>query len=621
MAQLDIPVINGQQFATRFALRPNQYAWFLGAGASASAGIPTGYAMIRDFKTQLYCQETKIPRREVDAADPLWIARIDDYFKKHAILPSAGDPLEYARAFQAVYPRVEDRRIYINKQVLLGRPSFAHRVLAGLLITSRTPCVFTTNFDDLVETAATVIRQLPSGFDVTNLTVAAIDSAERARRCLRENDWPLIAKIHGDFQSVELKNTEDELAVQDERMRSVLIESCSRFALVVVGYSGRDDSVMAALRDVLKESNPYPGGIYWVTRSPPELLPAVREFLESALAKGVSAHIVQSENFDEFAGDLADTIEFGDVLEQHIRAGQSPPVARLVALPSHEALTTPILRFSALRVMSLPKVARRLQLTKPANVREVRECLKQAKVKACIASVGNEYAVFGSDSQLMSALKEFGPRLAGTIELDPISNSWAVGLIYDALTKALCKGRPLNPRLSRRGHSVLVSAGHPQEDEERRSRRMKDLAGLQLAYVDSLVGKVSSLGFPFNESVRIRLEQSVGHWWCVFDPCTSVELPREEYVAGKTETLPEDATTTFQWKPNPAADWTRERWARRYNQKWASIIDSWSKMLGGDVRAFWIDEADGIDAAFSIGSVTAWSRPSHHHAYFQRGSR
>lgn len=43
---MDIPTISGQQFATRFALRPNQYAWFLGAGASAGAGIPTGYDMI-----------------------------------------------------------------------------------------------------------------------------------------------------------------------------------------------------------------------------------------------------------------------------------------------------------------------------------------------------------------------------------------------------------------------------------------------------------------------------------------------------------------------------------------------------------------------------------------------
>ena len=136
--ELDIPTISGQQFATRFALRPNQYAWFLGAGASAGAGIPTGYDMIRDFKTRLFCQETKLPRREVDSADPLWVERIDGFFKLHSILPPAGDPTEYARAFEAVYPTLADRRTYIEQQVKVGRPSFAHRVLACLL-TRRPP--------------------------------------------------------------------------------------------------------------------------------------------------------------------------------------------------------------------------------------------------------------------------------------------------------------------------------------------------------------------------------------------------------------------------------------------------------------------------------------------------
>jgi len=156
--ELDIPIISGQQFAAKFALRPSQYAWFLGAGASAGAGIPTGYDMIRDFKTRLFCQETKLPRREVDSADPLWVERIDGFFKLQSILPPVGDPSEYARAFEAVYPDAADRRAYIDNQVKVGRPSFAHRVLACLLTTNKTPCVFTTNFDDLVETVAADLK-------------------------------------------------------------------------------------------------------------------------------------------------------------------------------------------------------------------------------------------------------------------------------------------------------------------------------------------------------------------------------------------------------------------------------------------------------------------------------
>lgn len=72
-----VQVISANSFATVLALRPNLVAWFLGAGASAASGIPTGYAMIRDFKAQIFCRENNISKREVDTGDQVWIDRID----------------------------------------------------------------------------------------------------------------------------------------------------------------------------------------------------------------------------------------------------------------------------------------------------------------------------------------------------------------------------------------------------------------------------------------------------------------------------------------------------------------------------------------------------------------
>jgi hypothetical protein len=571
--------------------------------------------MIRHFKAELFCQQTKLPRKEVDATDPLWEARIKAFFETNTLLPPAGYPTEYAKAFEAVYPTPEDRRAYIDQKVSLGRPSFAHRVLAGLLSTGRSPCVFTTNFDNLVETATTVLGQIMDAADRSNLVSAAIDSAERARRCLQENDWPLLAKLHGDFQSVELKNTEGELAEQDERMRGVLVETCSRFALIVVGYSGRDSSVMNALNDVLARDGAFPGGVYWLTRSPSDLLPAVQDFLASAIARGVTAQIIQSQNFDEFAGDIADAVSFDAVVKKHIQEGQTPPVVRPAPLPTHEALDAPILRCSALRVITMPKVARRLRLTKPVKMLEIRLALKEAKVKACIAAAGNAYAAFGADEDLLRALGAYGPELDGTVELDPHADSWAVGLLYDALTRALCRGRSINPRLRGRGHSILVSSGHPNEDGEHRRKRLLGLKHMERIYGGPLFGKVRDLGYPFNEGIRIRLEQSAGYWWCVFDPFTNVDLPKDD------ENLDEaiDEPKSFQWKPNPAADWLRERWAGRYNMAWSNILSAWTVMLSGEARTCWLEDDQGIDAVFEIGAVTAWGRPSHDHPYFHGG--
>ena len=52
----EIKITDGPKFTPSFWLRPSGFAWLLGAGASASAGIPTGYDMITDFKKQLFCQ-------------------------------------------------------------------------------------------------------------------------------------------------------------------------------------------------------------------------------------------------------------------------------------------------------------------------------------------------------------------------------------------------------------------------------------------------------------------------------------------------------------------------------------------------------------------------------------
>jgi hypothetical protein len=35
--------------------------WFLGAGASASAGVPTAAQMIWDFKRTIFCSEERVP--------------------------------------------------------------------------------------------------------------------------------------------------------------------------------------------------------------------------------------------------------------------------------------------------------------------------------------------------------------------------------------------------------------------------------------------------------------------------------------------------------------------------------------------------------------------------------
>lgn len=521
-----IQVVSAAKFATFFSLRPELHAWLLGAGASAASGIPTGYAMIRDFKATLYCQETRLPRRDVDPSDPMWTQRIDDYFSRSATLPPPNDPTEYAAAFEAVYPLEIHRRQYIDDAVKMGFPCFGHRALAALMAGGKVDCVFTTNFDPLIEESSTLVSAiLPSG-QAKKPTVAALDSAQRATRCLDEADWPLIAKLHGDYQSVSLKNTNAELQSQDNDMRRTLVEACKRFGLVAVGYSGRDASIMAALESVLDYDNPFPSGMYWCTSSRSNLLPAVEKLLEKAADAGVNVFVVETATFDELAGDLIDQVKLPEPLLQHVLSFRPAKLLEAAPVPEGEARRFPVLRLSALLVETMPASARRLSLRHPSTTMEVRELLKAAKCRAVATVIGKEVAVYGKDSDILAALHQLGPTVAGLWPLDPNRDSWAMGLIYDALLKALARHRPLVPRLQRAGHSLFVASGREGERAEHRQRRELQLSELRKAYGTPLTGKIQ--GRRFQEAISVRLERIEDRWWCGFDPYTLVDAPPEE---------------------------------------------------------------------------------------------
>jgi len=583
--------------------------------------------MIRDFKAQIFCRENNLSKREIDTGDQVWIDRIDDFFRRTSLLPLDGDPAEYAAAFEAVYPQPRHRRQYIDDAISKGTPCFGHRVLGSLLAARKVDCVFTTNFDPLVEESALSANALLSASDQARPTVAAIDSGERAMRCLNESDWPLVAKLHGDYQSIAIKNTGSELEKQDERMRHVLVKASKRFGMVFVGYSGRDASVMETLTSVLRETTPFPNGLYWVSSSASRLLPAVTKFLESAHLAGVDVAVVECKTFDELAADVMKHVDLPKVLTDHVMQGRAVPRLVPVNLPDTEARSFPVLRYSALMIESLPRTARRMTLAQATTSLAVRAMLKEQRCRAVVAANGRELAVFGRDQQVLGALAPLGPQLAGMVDLEATRDSWALGLLYDALVKALSRYRPVIPRFKRTGHSLVVTAPREGEDEERTRKRAEDLAPLRTAYASALTGKVDKLGFPFQEGVFLKLEQIEERWWCGFEPYTFVDIPREaqpEPAQGSPASAEHDALGVPQERRvgDPAGDWRRERWAMRRNKEWAAIVDAWATLLtssrDGTVRAFGLEDGTGIDAVFTVSRFTGWSRPGHHHTYFDR---
>lgn len=603
--------ITGEELGRSLAVQASQFAWFLGAGSSAAANVPTGHDMIVDFKARLFCAAIGVPRREIDPTDPIWLERINSHFDGKHGLPPDGDPGEYAAAFEAAFPSESERRSYIDQAVKKGAPSFGHRVLGALIASGQIPCLFTTNFDPLIERCAIVTDELLPVDRKVHLTVAALDSFERADRCLRESAWPLLVKLHGDYQSTRLKNTSAELQTQDAALRRVLVEACNRFGLIVVGYSGRDDSVMTALRDALAGPSPFPAGIRWVARTGQRLLPSVSDFLDAAQAGGVDVKLVESETFDELAADIDRQVTLPDELAAHVRASRPTPTLQPVVLSTTEGALFPVLRCSALPVLELPATARRLTLARPMTTPEARSALKAAKTPGIAAARGHEVVAFGVDRDLVTAFASHGAKVDGEVALSPATDSVHLGLVYDALVRALTRGRPLRPILRRSGHSIVVSGANPSRTPDQVRRDRERLAPLQHAYSDSLVGTVPGANLPFAEAVRLRLERHDDQWWCVFDPFTWIDMPRLDQSPDDGDEVP---TLDRRGHTDPTGDWRKERWARRYNPKWSAIVDAWASLLVSGkqdtVHAVGLRDRVGIDAAFTISGTTAWSRPA-----------
>jgi hypothetical protein len=425
-------VIRGGEFARIFSTRAPRLAWFLGAGSSAAADIPTGYDMILDFKTRLYTEATGLTLDQVDRSDPLWRSRISAHFDGQHGFPPDGDPTEYSVAFAAVYPDPRDRRSYIDEQVRKGSGTYGHRVLASLISTQRVPAIVTTNFDQLVERTVVVTDELLPVDQRAHLNIAAIDSAERGERALTENAWPLLLKLHGDYQEVALKNTTEELREQDARQRATLIGLCGRFGLFIVGYSGRDESVMQALSDATT-AGAFPAGLFWMRRPGSALMPAVTALLDGADAVGIDTAIVEVATFDELAGDLVRNHNFPDDLADYVSAKQDPPVVVPIQLPTVEGDRFPVLRCSALPILELPNRARQFALTEPVSTRDFQQRLSELDLRkhAAFSAQASRLIAFGRDDDFIRAGEGLGIRVDGYAPLDPESESWAAGLLID----------------------------------------------------------------------------------------------------------------------------------------------------------------------------------------------
>ena len=567
--------IGTDDFARRFSLRADKLMWLLGAGASASAGLPTAIDMVWGFKQLLFISQRRVPSQAVaDLSNPALRAQLQAHVDSLEHLPPAGSPDEYAALFEEVYPAESDRKIYLDTKMAGAKPSYGYLALATLMRAKQTRLVWTTNFDTLVADACAKI------YDTTgSLTIADLDTPDLAVEVIRDERWPVEVKLHGDFRSRRLKNTAEELRHEDVRLRKMLIDSCQQSGLVVVGYSGRDDSVMDALDEAAQRQGAFPTGLFWLHRGEDPPLHRVVQLLTQAVKAGIEAFLVPIENFDEALRDLILQIDDIDTTELNIFATER---RRWSAAPPPAGKSGwPVVRLNALPVTHVPSTCRRV-VCDIGGTAEVRKAIERADVDVIAVRSQAGVLAFGADADVRVAFEPHGITDSGLHTFESKRKRYESterGLLHDALTRAIARQRNLD--ITRRRSANLLAPVNPAENTWIRLRQL----------VGTLTGTVrdSPTKLCWREGIGIRLGWADNCLWLLIEPRTVFDnITYENKVA--------------------AATFARERAVTRYNRVLNDLIEFWAQHLardGEELRALGI--GDGIDAVYRLSSTTGFS--------------
>jgi len=566
-------------FLRLFQRRKRSIMWLLGAGASRAAGIKTGWDMIWDFKRLIYRSQKGVRDSALPDNTDVRVRRlIQRYFDETSYYPPPDDPSEYAAYFEAAYHAESDRRRYIEDAVSAARPTHGHKVLVALMEKDLCDIVWTTNFDRLVEDAAA------TKFGTTGrLTDGDLCDPSTVVEAISESRWPVYGKLHGDFQSRSLKNTASELQSQDETLRRALVDACRTRGLAVIGYSGRDESIMEALAHAIDEGG-LPQGLYWFHRDDGEVFPAVSNLIRQARANGVDAHLVEAQGFDEAMSEIATFLPELEGIAASFRTERAGRRATIQTGKRGEKY--PVIRSNGFPVTAYPQITRLIGC-EIGGAKEVREVLEASERKGIATRIRDGVIAFGDDDELRAAfsgndIKEWSthPILDGRL----VRESGERRLLRDALFAAIADSSSLELKY-RRGETLTLA--DPSVTPVGRFRGLGD--------PNAVNGIVPGTSIEWVEVCGLRLDYRDDQLWLLLNPRTHVIWNDDASLDDR----------------NKAKDFARERMARRYNSQANDLLDSWRTILlgadKGEVTLTTGPFTKGIGASFTINTISGFS--------------
>ena len=278
--------------------------FFLGSGASVSAGIPSGQNLIWHFKKEIYCSENSVSRELFkDMQSERNRSKLQNYFDSLDGFPIRGSKYEYSFYFEKCYDNAVARKEFIQKLVANVEPIRGHLCLANLFINNKVKNIWTTNFDELIEAG---IKTLLPQYSFNVVSSIQKDSISK----IASNNFPKVIKLHGDYRYDPLQNTEQELQNLESQLSDLFCKNLMKKGLIVIGYAGNDDSVMKVLENNIDNKNFLSKGIYWCKLQNTTLSERAAAFMEKACKNNELSCVIDIDGFDEFLNLIYKNYEY-----------------------------------------------------------------------------------------------------------------------------------------------------------------------------------------------------------------------------------------------------------------------------------------------------------------------